>query len=136
MQIAPYLFFHGQCEEALHFYAKVLGGKITGLMRYEGSPMDTPQLPPNWREKVLHASLHAEGADIMASDGFPGAPAPIYGGFSVSLYIPNDRKRAEQVFEALSERGKVTMEFQQPFWGGHFGMLVDQFGVSWMVSTE
>jgi PhnB protein len=136
MQIAPYLTFNGQCEEALQFYAKALDGKVTALMRYEGTPMDTPQLPPGWKQKVMHANFQAQGAEFMASDGFPGAPAPIYGGFSMSVYIPKDKQRAEEVFNALAERGKVTMPFAPPFWGGHFGMLIDQFGVPWMVSTE
>jgi PhnB protein len=105
-------------------------------MRYEGSPMDNDQLPPGWKHKVMHANFQAEGAQFMASDGMPGAPAPIYGGFAMSVYIPNDTARARHVFEALSEHGKVTMPFAPPFWGGHFGMLIDQFGVPWMVSSE
>lgn len=136
MQIAPYLFYNGQCEEALDFYGKALDGKITTLMRYEGSPMDDGKLPPGWRRKVMHARFQAQGAEFMASDGMPGMPAPIYGGFAVSLYVPNDKDRAEQCFNALAKGGKVTMPFAPPFWGGHFGMLIDAFGVPWMVSTE
>jgi len=136
MQIAPYLFFNGQCEEALNFYARALNGKVTALMRYEGSPMDNDKMPPGWGHKVMHANFQAEGAEFMASDGMPGMPAPIYGGFSMSVYVPKDTERARQVFDALAQGGKVTMPFAPPFWGGHFGMLIDQFGVPWMVSTE
>lgn len=136
MQIAPYLFFNGQCEEALNFYAEALNGKITALMRYEGSPMDDGKMPPGWSRKVMHANFQAEGAEFMASDGMPGMPAPIYGGFAVSLHVPDDVKRARQAFDALSKGGKVTMPFAPPFWGGHFGMLIDAYGVPWMVSTE
>ena len=136
MQIAPYLFFNGQCEEALEFYAQALGGEITALMRFHGSPMDNDQMPPGWGHKVMHANFKAHGTEFMASDGMPGMPAPIYGGFAMSLYVPNDKDRAEQAFNALSAGGKVTMPFAPPFWGGHFGMLVDRYGVPWMVSTE
>ena len=136
MQIAPYLTFNGQCEEALAFYAEALGGKVTALMRYEGSPMDNDQMPPGWGHKVMHANFQAEGAEFMASDGMPGMPAPIYGGFAMSVYVPKDKDRAEEVFNALADGGKVTMPFAPPFWGGHFGMLIDRFGVPWMVSTE
>ncbi|HEY0822312.1 MAG TPA: VOC family protein [Ramlibacter sp.] len=136
MQIAPYLFFNGQCEEALNFYAKALGGKVTALMRYEGSPMDDGKLPPGYGQKVMHANFQAEGTEFMASDGMPGMPAPIYGGFAMSLYVKNDKDKARKMFDALSEGGKVTMPFAPPFWGGHFGMLIDPFGVPWMVSTE
>ena len=136
MQIAPYLFFNGQCEEALDFYAQALDGRITALMRYEGSPMDNDRMPPGWGQKVMHANFQAQGTEFMASDGMPGMPAPIYGGFAMSLYVPGDKERAERAFDALADGGKVTMPFAPPFWGGHFGMLVDRFGVPWMVSTE
>ena len=136
MQIAPYLTFNGQCEEALAFYAEALGGKVTALMRFEGSPMDNDQMPPGWGHKVMHANFQADGAEFMASDGMPGMPAPIYGGFAMSVYVPKDKDRAEEVFNALADGGKVTMPFAPPFWGGHFGMLIDRFGVPWMVSTE
>lgn len=137
MQIEGYLFFNGQCEEALAFYARALGGKVTALMRFKGSPMeDGNQLPPGWENKVMHANFEAEGARFMASDGMPGMPAPVYGGFAMSVYIPKDVDRARKVFNALAEGGRVTMPFAPPFWGGHYGMLIDAFGVPWMVSCE
>ena len=137
MEIQGYLFFNGQCEEALAFYAEALGGKVTTLMRYEGSPMmEGNELPPGWGQKVMHANFEAEGAVFMASDGMPGAPAPVYGGFALSVYVPDDLERARKVFDALADGGRVTMPFAPPFWGGHFGMLIDRFGVPWMVSSE
>lgn len=135
MQIEGYLFFNGNCEEALNFYAKALGGKVDALMRYEGSPMEK-EVPPDWKNKVMHANFEAEGARFMASDGMPGTPAPQYGGFAMSIYVEKDTARAKKLFDALAAGGKVTMPFAPPFWGGHFGMLTDKFGVPWMVSTE
>jgi PhnB protein len=135
MQIQNYLFFNGNCEDALNFYAEALGGKLTALMRYAGSPMEA-ELPSDWGQKVMHAHFQADGAEFMASDGMPGAPAPLYGGFAMSLYVPQDKDRAERLFNALAKGGKVTMPFAPPFWGGHFGMLIDGFGVPWMVSCE
>ena len=137
MQIDCYLSFNGNCEEALNFYAQCLGGKVSTLMRYEGSPMDTQELPANWKQKVMHATVEADGAQIMGSDMPPGASAG--GGFhgiTVSVYIKNDTERARKVFEALAKGGQVVMPFAPPFWGGHFGLLRDRFGVPWMVSTE
>jgi PhnB protein len=135
MQIESYLYFNGNCEEALAFYAQALGGKVTALMRFEGSPMEK-ELPPGWGRKVMHSNFEAEGARFMASDGMPGSPPPQYGGFSMSIYVPNDTAKAEKLFNALAQGGKVTMPFAPPFWGGHFGMLTDKFGVPWMVSCE
>jgi PhnB protein len=136
MQIEAYLTFGGNCEEALNFYTQCLGGKIETMMRYEGSPMDNAQLPPDWKNKVMHATFDSEGARFMASDGMPGQPAPSYGGFSMSVYVPKDKARAQRVFDALAAGGKVTMPFAPPFWGGTFGMLTDRFGVPWMVSCD
>ncbi len=136
MQIENYLFFGGNCEEALAFYKGCLGGEIVALMRYEGSPMDGPQLPAEWKQKVMHATFEAEGARFMASDTMPGQPKPAHQGFAVSLFVPGEVDKARQAFDALAEGGQVTMPFAPPFWGGHFGMLTDKFGVPWMVSCE
>lgn len=138
MKIEAYLFFNGRCEEALNFYTQALGGQIKALMRYEGSPMenDARPLPPDWGQKVMHAVFESEGAGFMASDGMPGEPPPVYGGFAMSVYLPKDVERARQIFAALSADGQITMPFDKPFWGGHFGMLTDTFGIPWMVSCE
>lgn len=136
MQLDCYLYFDGKAEEALNFYAQCLGGKVAAIMRYEGSPMDNKDLPAGWKNKVMHATVEAEGAQIMASDMPPGMGSSGFSGFSVSVYVKQDVERARKVFDALAAGGKVTMPFAPPFWGGHFGMLVDKFGVPWMVSCE
>lgn len=135
MQIEPYLFFDGNCETALEFYQQCLGGKIVALHRYEGSPMEA-QLPPEWKHKIMHATLEADGQRVMASDRMPGQPFAGYAGFSMSVNIPRDPARGEAVFQALSKGGLVTMPFAETFWGAHFGMLVDKFGLTWMVNCD
>jgi len=67
-----------------------------------------------------------------------GSDAPISDfqqpqGFSVALQN-NDPTEAERVFNALAEGGKVKMPLQQTFWAERFGMLVDRFGIPWMVN--
>ena len=136
MQIEPYLSFDGNCEEALQFYRQCLGGEIVALHRYEGSPMDTPQLPAEWKKRVMHATFEADGHRLMASDRMPGQQEERYAGFSLSINIPKDSARARQVFDALAEGGRVTMPFAHTFWGADFGMLVDRFGVPWMVNCD
>ena len=136
IQIDCYLSFNGNCEEALNFYARSLGGKVGTLMRYEGSPMDTKDLPAGWKQKVMHGTVDAEGAQIMGSDMPPGQAVPGYQGITVSLYVKDGVEKARQAFDALAAGGQVTMPFAPPFWGGHFGMLTDKFGVPWMVSCE
>ena len=71
MQVQPYLFFDGRCEEALEFYSKKLGAKVEMLMRFKESP-EPPQpgmVPPGSEDKVMHASFRVGDSTIMASDG-------------------------------------------------------------------
>ena len=136
MQLDCYLSFSGNCEEALNFYAKCLGGKVSTIMRYEGSPMDGKELPADWKQKVMHATVEADGAQIMGSDMPPNYPLNGYSGFSVSVWVKDGVDKARKIFDALAAGGEVTMPFAPPFWGGHFGMVKDKFGVAWMVSCE
>jgi PhnB protein len=136
MQVEAYLTFGGRCEEALKFYEKALGGRIVEAHRYAGSPMDNGQLPADYKNKVMHATIEAGSTRFMASDGMPGQPAPNYSGFSMSVNVPKDPARGKQVFDSLAEGGKVTMPFAKQFWGAQFGMLVDKFGVPWMVNSN
>jgi PhnB protein len=133
MQLNPYLNFNGQCEAAFKFYEKSLGGKIEAMFTHAGTPAEQ-QTPPEWRDKILHARLTIGDNILMASD----APPDCYEepkGFSVSLQI-NDPKEAERIFYALAENGKVQMAIQETFWAARFGMLVDQFGIPWMINCE
>jgi PhnB protein len=133
MQFNPYLIFNGDCEEALRFYEQTFGGKIEALMKFAGSPA-AEHVPPEWSDKVLHATLKIEGNVLMASDG----PPPQYEkpqGISVAIGL-DDRDKGERIFNALAEGGKVTMPFQKTFWASGFGMCVDRFGIPWMVNCE
>ncbi len=133
MQLNPYLTFNGQCETAFKFYEKCLGDKIEAMITHGGSPI-ADQVPSEWRNKILHARLVVGDDVLMGSD----APPERYEkpqGFSVSLQIA-DPADAERIFRALSDNGKVQMPLQQTFWASCFGMLVDRFGIPWMVSCE
>jgi PhnB protein len=133
MRLNPCLTFNGQCEAAFKFYEQCLGGRIVTMMPHAGSPIEE-HVPPEWRSKILHASLIVGDQELMGSD----APPDRYEepkGFSVSLHVkvPAD---AERVFHALAEGGTVKMPLQQTFWTVRFGMLVDRFGIPWMVNCE
>ena len=133
MQLNPYLMFNGNCEAAFKFYERCLDGKIVAMMTYAGSPMEA-QAPPEWRNKVMHARLTVGDKVLMGSDAQPGCHEEPKG-FSVTLGI-DDPADAERIFHALSENGTVRMPIQETFWAVRFGMLVDQFGIPWMVNCE
>lgn len=130
--LEPYLFFNGRCEEALHFYRDALGAEIQMLMRFQDSPEPPPPglLPPDYGAKIMHAALRIGGSMLMASDGC-GGEAP-FGGFSLSLNLASAAE-ADRCFSALLEGGRVTMPLGPTFWSPRFGMLVDRFGVGWMI---
>jgi len=133
MQVNPYLFFNGNCEEAFKFYEKALGGKIEGMMTHGASPM-AQHVPPNWQNKIIHARFVVGGQVLMGSD----APPDHYNqpkGFSVSLSVKQTAD-AERIFQALAEKGKVEMPIQETFWAVRFGLLVDRFGIPWMINCE
>lgn len=134
LQIEPYLTFNGNCEQALAFYARCLGGNVTFMQRYGGSPMDDGKLPADWKDKVMHSVFVADGTGFMASDGMPGQAPTGYSGISMSLNVPKDTARAQRIFDALAAGGQVQMPFGKTFWAEGFGMLTDKFGVPWMVN--
>jgi PhnB protein len=135
MQIQPYLFFNGNCEEAVEFYRRALGAEVQMLMRYRDSPEPPPPgtVPAGWENKVMHVSLSVGGAVVMASDGCSDQPS--FNGFSLSITVP-DASSAERIFGALSDGGKVTMPLAKTFWSPRFGMLTDRFGIGWMVGVQ
>ena len=133
MQLNPYLLFNGQCEAAFRFYERCLGGKIVAMMPHAGTPAEG-QVPPEWRDKIIHARLVVGDQVLMGSDAPPDHFEKPQG-FSVTLGIDNPVE-AERVFNALAENGTVRMPIQQTFWAERFGMLVDRFGIPWMINCE
>ena len=134
MQIQPYLFFNGHCEEAIEFYRKALGAEVEMMMRFKDSPepMSPGAAAPGLADKVMHASLRIGGALLMASDGM-GAGELAFSGFSLSIDAP-DTAGADRMFNALAEGGTVKMPIGKTFWSPYFGIVADRFGVSWMVT--
>ena len=137
IQLDCYLSFAGNCEEALNFYAQCLGGKAT-LMRYDTAPKDSGMpVPQGWEKKVMHGTVEAQGAQIMASAVPPEmGGGGVFKGFSVSFWAKDGVDQARKVFEALSAGGKVTMPLDKPFWGGWVDMVGDKFGLPWKVGCE
>jgi PhnB protein len=131
-QLDPYLFFDGNCAEAIRFYEKALGGKPAGMIRYGESP-EPDQCPAGSADRIMHAAIDLNGQLLMASDVPAGQPYDGMKNVSLSLFYQSVAE-ARRAFEALAEGGKVVMPLAQTFWADIFGMLTDRFGTSWMVS--
>jgi PhnB protein len=131
MQVQPYLFFDGRCEEALDFYRTAVDAKITHLMRFKEAPPDMRPAGESNDNKVMHVRLHIGDTTIFASDGRCQGN-PTFEGFALSIAADSDAE-AKRLFTALSEGGKTVMPLGKTFFASSFGMVVDRYGVSWML---
>nr|CAG4714362.1 unnamed protein product [Naegleria fowleri] len=139
VSVAPYLFFDGNCEQVLKFYQTALGGDLR-LQRYSNLPStgDHHQVLPNdWNDKILHGSLFLPTNNnellLMACDH--REKGKVHGGYSLSVSV-DDPEQGQHIFKALSEGGKVLMKYDKTFWARGYGMLEDQFGITWQVNCH
>jgi PhnB protein len=134
MYIQPYLFFDGRCEEAIACYQKAIGATVVMMMRFGEAPQDAQCGPDGVAppaDKIMHSALQVGDSLIMASDGFARGK-PEFKGTSLSLTAKDDAE-ARRLFDALADGGRVEQPMTPTFFASSFGMLVDRFGVSWMV---
>lgn len=121
MELTPFIFFYGKCQEALEFYKKALGGDYAIAQR-EG-------------DKVRYATFTGAGISFKASDGITARSLnPEEGNIALALDHP-DPTRAHEIFTALSDGGKVLEPFGDAQWGGKFGALQDRFATEWYVTS-
>jgi PhnB protein len=133
--IQPYIFFNGNCDEAIEFYRKALGAQVHMIMRFKDSPEPHPpgMLPPGFENKVMHSSFQVGETTIMASDGCSTEKSK-FEGFSLALSVATEAE-ADRAFAALADGGQVRMPLAKTFWSPRFGMLEDRFGIGWMISV-
>lgn len=137
ISLEPYIFFKGNCREAMEFYKSVFGGELTTQMA-DDVPADTQ----NYKEEdklraeamkgmVMHSSLEGGAVKLMASDSPKASPAAKKISLSLGGY---DEAKMRKIFDDLSAGGKVFMPLAKQFWGDTFGSLTDKYGVEWMMN--
>jgi PhnB protein len=127
MQLDIYVNYRGVCEDAFRFYQQHLGGKLTGLVRHGEQP--NPQLPADWKEKVLHARIEIAGTVLMGADVPHAEPMR-----SAYLSLSSDSEAdAERIYGLLSDGGEIFMKMEKTPFANRFAMLRDRFGTSWML---
>jgi PhnB protein len=130
--VQPYLFFDGKCEEALAFYTKALGAQVQFQMRFKDSPEPpAPGCAPPDTNKIMHAQFQVGQSVLMCSDG-RCTGNPKFEGTALSLSLPTEAE-VERAFKALADGGRVEIPLAKTFFSASFGMVVDKFGVFWMV---
>jgi len=133
MEMAPYLSFNGDCEAAFTFYERCLGARVGTLFRYAGTPF-AGDVPADWSDKVMHGSITVGNQVLMAADVAPGRyEAPR--GFALSIHT-GSAADAERMFHALAENGRIVAPLEKTFWAERFGVVVDRFGIQWLIACE
>ena len=129
MAFRPYLFFGGNCREALTRYQEIFGGELT-LLTMKDVPGEAP--PADKADMIIHAALMVGDELLMASDDPMTENFGPVQGIMVS-YDAADVAEANRVFDALSEGGAVSQPLIPTFFSEAFGMCTDKFGTPWMV---
>ncbi len=134
IKVNPYLNFNGTTEAAFIFYQSVFGGEFLTLQRFKETPF-AGQMSDSEQEMIMHISLAiAKDTILMATDALESQGQTLVTGNNVSLAItPESLEEGREYFAKLSEGGQVTMPLEKMFWGAYFGMVIDQFGILWMV---
>lgn len=129
MRIIPYLYFQGNAEEALRFYAEVFGGELVELRRYADMP--GAESPEHYQNKVLHARLKIGDEWLFVSDAFPRDPVPPARSLvSLMVDFPSEADM-DAVYTRLGREAEIHMPLQTTFWRGKYARLTDKFGVTW-----
>ena len=135
--INAYLSFNGQCEEAFTFYKSIFGGEFSYLGRFKDMPSDQ-ELSDSDKEKIMHVSLPiSKETTLMGDDALDCMGKTISSGNNIHLSVnAASEEEAFRIFKCLSEGGSITMPIEKTFWGALFGMLIDRFGIQWMVNFD
>jgi PhnB protein len=131
MKVNAYVQFGGRGAEAVAFYQEHLGASAIEAMSFRGSPASA-MAPEEWQDKLLHCSMTIGDNVVMGSDGMPGQPYAGMQGCSLAL-TADSATQAERIFNALAQGGMVMMPLGPSFFAERFGVVTDQFGVSWMI---
>jgi len=133
VKLYTYLNYGGNCRQAFEFYAANLGGKITMLTTHGEQPEST-NVPPEWKNAVLHARIEIGGTTVLGADIPPERFQPMRSAY-LSLLVDSDDE-AERIYDLLAEDGQIFMPMEETFFARRFAMLRDRFGTSWMLLHE
>jgi len=126
----PYLNFRDNAREAMTFYQSVLGGELSVMTFGE---MQMSEDPAEF-EKVMHSQLETPAGLILQGADVPNALGLTVGdNVSVSLH-GDDNTELTNYWQKLSDGATITVPFEVAPWGDRFGMLVDKFGINWLVN--
>ena len=131
VQVNPYIAFKGNCRDAIEFYKSALDAQVLFSQTVGESAM--PDIGP--AENIMHSTIKVGDSTIMMCDD-PRPDAATDGG-NISLAIGlKDLERAKQIFANLATDGSVIMALEKTYWAEAFGMVMDKFGIKWMINCD
>ncbi len=127
----PYLNWRDSAQAAMEFYQSVFGGELTvSTFKEFGAPVEAGE-----ENLIMHSQLVTPALTLMGADVPTGMPWTENSNGSISLSGgPDDEVQLRGYWNALSEGATVTAPLDKAPWGDTFGMLVDKFGVNWLVN--
>jgi PhnB protein len=135
MKLYTYLNYGGNCREAFEFYAKHLGGRIMMMSTFAEMPGGTPPgLPPEWKDKVVHARIAVGDTILMGADIPPNVYQPMRSAYMTLM--PDSNEEAERIYDLLRDGGTIFMKMEETFYAHRFAQLRDRFGTSWMLLRD
>jgi len=132
MKVNAYLAFRGNCEQAINFYAGLFGGNITNKITYQDSDRDIPE---SYRNNLQHIELKGNDIHILAYDASPDTPITQGNNIHMSVDV-DDKESAKDIFDSLTEGGKIHQNFQEMEWDAYYGRCTDKYGINWMINSK
>lgn len=130
IQLNAYLYFKGKAREAMEYYKKIFGGDLD-LQTFADIPDAIPGgITDDNKDRIMHAKLEGGDITLMASDSDKASPEAAK--IELSLMGSNE-SHLREIFEELSEGGKVNTPLKKEFWGDIFGNVTDKYGITWMI---
>ena len=135
MAIENFIYFNGNCREAVEYYAEVFGldkpefmiaKDVPGIPEFVGTDEDRK------RGLIMNAGLKIKGSTVMFAD----APNNRKHSAGNNVYLTVSCETVEEtveIFNKLKEGGRVHIEPQEVFFSKCLGSLTDKFGLNWFV---
>lgn len=133
MNLASYLIFNGQAEEAAHFYVGILGGKINNLYRYDSMPpCPEMEIPEECKQMIMHCCILFPGGSMSVADSLPHDKRDFGNRGHMLTLVCDSIAQAEEIYAKLSEGAqKIECQMHEAFFAKRYGEVVDRYGVLW-----
>lgn len=130
--VTPHLNFRGQAREALEFYAAATGGTLMALTNDQAGRTQRPEEA----DQLTFGHVTApNGFSVMAYDTPAGTPLE-RGVRDVFVSLNGETlEEVQAIWDALADGAEVVEAFGTSPWSPGYGMLVDRFGITWVIAV-